>query len=209
MTQTALETPPDTFVTGARDVLRVEDPLRTDDAGADCERFVRTIYERHGRALLRFAARLLGGDWDHAEDILQEATLRAWRHIGLLGRQQEEGLRPWLFTVVRNLVIDDHRARAIRPATACTLDQVVIPIDDEVERTLTRHTVTDALHDLTVQQQQIIHRTYFLRQSVAEVSQALGIPQGTVKSRTYYAIRALRTALHERGVKAPGEVSTT
>ncbi|MFJ4153034.1 sigma-70 family RNA polymerase sigma factor [Streptomyces galbus] len=157
------------------------------------------IYDEYGSVLLRFAARLLGGDWIRAEDVLQEAAIRAWRHVGLL-EGQDEGLRPWLFTVVRNLVIDDRRARLIRPVTACSVDSVVIPIGDDIERTLTRHIVNDALDDLTPQQRQVLHHMYFLGHSVAEAAEALGIAQGTVKSRTYYAMRALKTALNNRGI---------
>ncbi|MFJ4622052.1 sigma-70 family RNA polymerase sigma factor [Streptomyces sp. NPDC088812] len=170
-------------------------------AGTDCEPFVRMIYEEYGGVLTRFAARLLGGDRDRAEDILQEAAVRAWRHVGVLGRQ-DGGLRPWLFTVVRNLVIDERRASLVRPVTACPLDHVVIPVGDGAERVLTRHVVTDALHDLTAQQRQILHHMYFLGHSVAETSEVLGIAQGTVKSRTYYAVRALGNALRDRGIHA-------
>ncbi|MFJ8547259.1 sigma factor [Streptomyces sp. NPDC093586] len=53
----------------------------------DSERFVRLVYDEHGSALIRFAARLLGGDRLRAEDILQEAAIRAWRHIGLREHQ--------------------------------------------------------------------------------------------------------------------------
>ncbi|MEU3516891.1 sigma-70 family RNA polymerase sigma factor [Streptomyces sp. NPDC006654] len=179
--------------------LHVQEPTHPGPDDTECERFIRSIYDEYGSVLIRFAARLLGGDWIRAEDIFQEAVVRAWRHIALLG-PQDEGLRPWLFTVVRNLVIDDHRARLIRPVTACSLDSVVIPMADDVERTLTQQIVNDALRDLTPQQRQVLHHMYFLRQSVAEASKELDIAQGTVKSRTYYAMRALKTALQNRGV---------
>ncbi|GAA2733123.1 sigma-70 family RNA polymerase sigma factor [Streptomyces nogalater] len=168
---------------------------------SDCERFIRVIYDEHGDALRRFAARLLGGDWTKAEDILQEAAIRAWRHTGLLARQGKDGVRPWLFTVVRNLVTDEHRARLVRPVSACTVDELVIPVDDGIERALTRQVVHDTLDDLTPQQRQILHHTYFQGRSVTETAQVLGIAEGTVKSRTYYALRALRSALHDRGVR--------
>ncbi|GAB2962473.1 sigma-70 family RNA polymerase sigma factor [Streptomyces heilongjiangensis] len=175
---------------------------RVRDAGdTDGERFVRLIYDKHGSALVRFAARLLDGDRTRAEDVLQEAVIRAWRHIGLLGQQEEDGVRPWLFTVVRNLVIDDHRARLVRPVSTCTLDDVVVPVDDDVERTLMRQVVHDALDDLTPRQRQILHHMFFQDRSVAETAEVLGIAQGTVKSRTYSAVRALKLALHTRGVR--------
>src|SRR5690349_9639782 len=76
----------------------------------DCDAFLRDIYDRYGPLLLRYATRLLDGDWHKGEDILQEAAARAWKHAGFLDGGNER-LRPWLFTVVRNLVIDHHRAR--------------------------------------------------------------------------------------------------
>ncbi|MFJ8547260.1 sigma-70 family RNA polymerase sigma factor [Streptomyces sp. NPDC093586] len=103
---------------------------------------------------------------------------------------------------MRNLVIDDHRARLIRPVSSCSTDGLVIPVDDDIERTLMRQVVHDALDDLTPQQRQILHHTYFQGHSVAETAEALGIAQGTVKSRTYYAVQALKLALNNRGIRS-------
>ncbi|GAB3971260.1 sigma-70 family RNA polymerase sigma factor [Streptomyces sparsus] len=172
---------------------------------ADSDTFVRALYEQHGPLLLRFATRLLGGDWHRAEDVVQEAAVRAWRNEERFGAAPD-GLRPWLFTVVRNLVIDDHRARQARPVErhpahfALSATGPEAEAVDLVERALTAQVVAEALRDLTDQQREILAHTYFLGHSVAQVSQALGIPGGTVKSRTFYAMRALRTALATRGV---------
>lgn len=78
-----------------------------DTASADA--FARALYEHHGSVLLRFAAGLLGGDWHRAEDVLQEAAIRAWQHAAELG-PATGALRPWLFQVVRNLVIDGYQS---------------------------------------------------------------------------------------------------
>ncbi|GAB2617951.1 sigma-70 family RNA polymerase sigma factor [Streptomyces capparidis] len=166
---------------------------------ADAETFIRAVYERHGTLLLRYAARLLGGDWHRAEDVLQEAAIRAWRHAERLGAEVGE-MRPWLFTVVRNLVIDDHRARTLRPADPDPLDTTDIPVADGVDRLLTSQVVLEALGDLTGQQREILRHVYFEGSGVARVAEVLGIPEGTVKSRTYYAVRAMRRALLARGV---------
>ncbi|MCF0077573.1 sigma-70 family RNA polymerase sigma factor [Streptomyces lomondensis] len=174
-------------------------PAARERSGADAEMFVRAVYAQHGRVLLRYAARRLRGDWHRAEDILQEAVVRAWRHGGALGRAPET-MRPWLFAVVRNLLIDDHRAQALRPVAQEALDDTDVPVADEVNRLLTGHVVTEALEDLTDQQREILRHMYFDGSSVAEVSVLLGVPRGTVKSRTYYAMRALHRALAARGV---------
>ncbi|KDN76907.1 sigma-70 family RNA polymerase sigma factor [Streptomyces olindensis] len=165
----------------------------------DAETFVRAVYAQHGGVLLGYAARRLRGDWHRAEDILQEAVVRAWSHAGALGTAPET-MRPWLFTVVRNLLIDDHRARALRPVTADALEDTDVPVADEVNRLLTGHVVTEALGDLTERQREILRLVYFDGSSVAEVAELLGVPEGTVKSRTYYAVRALHRALAARGV---------
>ncbi|MGW3151750.1 sigma-70 family RNA polymerase sigma factor [Streptomyces sp. NPDC001177] len=157
------------------------------------------MYEEHASLLLRFAARLLGGDWHRAEDLVQEAVLRAWRHSAELAADPERA-RPWLFTVVRNLAIDDHRARRLRPAQLTPFDNCDIPVEDEIERTLTSQVVQKALQDLSDQHREIIKYMYYLGCSVAQASELLGIPPGTVKSRSYYAVRALKEALLERGV---------
>ncbi|MCL7430312.1 sigma-70 family RNA polymerase sigma factor [Streptomyces sp. YS415] len=164
------------------------------------EDFIRRLYAEHGALLLRYAARLLGGDWHRAEDILQEASLRAWKHASTLGLNVAEA-RPWMFTVVKNLVIDHRRARNIRPPENLSLDTLenATAADDSVERLLTSHVVTQALGDLSEQHREIIRLMYYLECSVAQVSHHLGIPPGTVKSRSYYALRALKKALAARG----------
>ncbi|MFE6358571.1 sigma factor [Streptomyces sp. NPDC057806] len=79
------------------------------------DRFIGDVYALHGGSTLRYASRLLGGDWYLAEDILQEAVLRAWKHASALGMNASE-VRPWLWTTVRHLTIDHHRAERRRPA---------------------------------------------------------------------------------------------
>jgi RNA polymerase sigma-70 factor (ECF subfamily) len=167
------------------------------------EEFIRRLYAEHGTLLLRYAARLLGGDWHRAEDILQEAALRAWKHALALGLDVAEA-RPWMFTVIKNLVIDHRRARTIRPPENVALDTLhnATATDDNVERLLTSHLVTDALDDLTEQHREIIRLMYYLECSVAQVADHLSIPPGTAKSRSYYALRALKKALTARGHSA-------
>ncbi|MEF9915488.1 sigma-70 family RNA polymerase sigma factor [Streptomyces sp. P5-A9] len=163
----------------------------------DGDAFIRNVYDHHGPALLGYAARLLDGDWHKAEDILQETVARAWKHTSLLtGRHQH--LRPWLFTVARNLVYDHLRTRKVRPLDLLQVDELEAPgvMTDSV---LTLHVVLDALQDLNDQQQTMIRLMYCLDCSVAQAAEHLGIPPGTVKSRTFYAVRALRKALERRG----------
>ncbi|MCL7429380.1 sigma-70 family RNA polymerase sigma factor [Streptomyces sp. YS415] len=162
------------------------------------DRFIRDLYEQHGRSTLRYAARLLGGDWHRAEDVLQEAALRAWKHAAALGLNASQ-VRPWLWTTVRNLTIDHHRAEKRRPADCTELDTLDLSVPDETDRLLRGRLVLDALSDLTEQQRQVICLLYYGQFNAAQAAEHLGIPLGTVKSRSYYALRALKRALEIRG----------
>ncbi|MGY0065307.1 sigma-70 family RNA polymerase sigma factor [Streptomyces sp. QTS137] len=167
-------------------------------SNADCDAFIKDIYEQYGPLLVRYAARLLDGDWHRAEDILQETVARAWKHARFLGTRGEH-IRPWLFTVVRNLVIDHHRARQIRPLELMPVEEPDAAWDS-TDSTLTSHIVLEALRELNEQQRTVIQLMYYLECSVAQAAEHLGIPPGTVKSRAFYAMRALRKALEARGV---------
>src|SRR5574338_853538 len=70
---------------------------------------LRAIHDEHSQALLRYVLRLTRGDMPFAEDVVQESLLRLWRKPDIL-QQPGESARAWLFTVARNLVIDDRRS---------------------------------------------------------------------------------------------------
>lgn len=160
--------------------------------------FIQEVYEHHGSVLLRYASTLVGHDLHRAEDVVQEAVLRAWRRIDVLNTDAAK-LRPWLFTVVRNLVIDGHRSRGSRPSEVEQDASTDRGIADETERIVTAQVVADALGDLTPQHREILLHVHYLGNSVRETARILGIPAGTVKSRTHKAARALRAALDRRG----------
>ena len=160
---------------------------------------MRTLYEERASALLGFARRLVDGDRQHAEGIVQETLLRAWRHRDVLTADR---VRPWLFTVARNLVISRYRARRARAAEVPLLS-VDVAVDDELDRAMVSWQVAAALRTLSPAHREVLVHLFFGGQSIAEAAAALGIPEGTVKSRSFYALRALRLALDEAGVTAP------
>jgi RNA polymerase sigma-70 factor, ECF subfamily len=159
---------------------------------------VRMLYEEHAGPLLMFVLRLTGGDRQRAEDIVQETLLRAWRNAHRLGAQGQQSLRPWLVTVARRIAIDDHRSTSARPPE--TYDRELESFPSTTDRVLQLMTVTDALRTLSQSHREILVETYFRGRTVPEAAEVLGLPLGTAKSRVYYALRALRTALQQRGV---------
>jgi RNA polymerase sigma-70 factor (ECF subfamily) len=163
------------------------------------EESLRALYEEHAPVLLGYALRLTDGDRARAEDIVQETLVRAWRNLDRVDRDGRP-LRPWLFTVAQHIAVDAHRARRARPPEVGDAALAVLPGMDQVEATLDRIVVTDALHALSPEHRAVIVETYYRGRSVAEAARVLGIPPGTVKSRCYYALRALKLALAERGV---------
>ncbi|MEV7236287.1 sigma-70 family RNA polymerase sigma factor [Streptomyces sp. NPDC051020] len=180
------------------------DPAARSERPEAADAFLRALYERHGHVLVRFAARLLGGDTHRAEDVLQEAAIRAWQHARSLDPTAEE-IRPWLFAVIRNLVIDGYRAGQARPAEVAdrALEQASVP--DGVDRALTMQIVLESMRTLAPYQREVLLHVHYLGRSVNQTAELLGVPPGTVKSRTYYAMRALREALAARGLGAgPG-----
>jgi len=167
----------------------------TGPRGPADEAFIRALYNDHGTALLRQALHLAGGDRQRAEDLVQETFVRAWRHPGALAGRPP---RAWLFAVARNLAVDSYRARQARPAETGPAGLELMPADDDPDRMLESWIVADALASLRPDHRMVIIETYYRGRSVAGAAAALGVPAGTVKSRTFYALRALRLALQER-----------
>ena len=109
-------------------------------------------------------------------------------------------VRPWLSTVARHIAVDAYRARRARPHEAGPDGLEIVAVDDDVDRALEAWMVTDAISSLSPDHRRVLIETYYRGRSVAEAAAELGVPAGTVKSRTYYALRALRLILEERGV---------
>ncbi|MCI9888005.1 sigma-70 family RNA polymerase sigma factor [Micrococcales bacterium 31B] len=157
------------------------------------------LHDEHAAALWRYCLRLTGNDDAHAQDIVQDTLIRAWKHQSKLSESQGS-VRSWLFTVARNLVIDEWRTR--RAQSELTVADVPDRAHDadEVDRVLQAWVVADALRDLSPERRSVVLECYYRGSSVAETAIRLGIPEGTVKSRAHYALRALRLTLAEEGV---------
>jgi RNA polymerase sigma-70 factor (ECF subfamily) len=161
---------------------------------------LRALQDEHGEALYAHAVRLSGGDRQRAEDLVQETLLRAWRHPESLDPGRGT-VRSWLFTTARNLAIDAWRRRSVRVGEVVT-DMIPEPPPsaDEAERAVEAWTVAEALGRLSETHREVLIECFYEGRSVAETAARLGVPPGTVKSRTHYALRSLRMALDEMGV---------
>ncbi len=158
------------------------------------EEFMRMLYDRYRSLLLGYVMRLTQ-DAQWAEDIVQAALVRAWR-----ARRQltlgEAATRSWLFTTTYRIFIDEHRSRSARPVTLTGQD-IAAPGagGNETERLDWSVTLASALAALSKPHRQAIVHVYYLNRTIDETASMLGISPGTVKSRLYYAIRALRDQL--------------
>ncbi|GGP16114.1 sigma-70 family RNA polymerase sigma factor [Nonomuraea glycinis] len=167
----------------------------------DPDVIVSELYQQYHRPLLAFVIRLTAGDRQWAEDVVQETMIRAWRSAERLD-PEATSLMPWLATVARRIVIDDRRRREVRPQELGDGPLATLPVPDEMEGLLHQVVVSEALKALSPAHREILNETILRDRSVNDAAKVLGIPVGTVKSRVYYAVRALRVALEERGVTA-------
>ena len=177
--------------------MRMSAPIVDTDA-----EWVTAAYAAHGRELYRFAVRSLG-DNGLAEEAVQTTYLRAWRAAA---RYDESlgSLRTWLFAILRNVVVDMARARRVRPMLAEPSPAGDAPerwpaSESDVDRMLVAWQVEEAMRRLSPDHRGALIEVYFRCRSYDEVAIEFGIPTGTVKSRVYYALKALRLALEELG----------
>ncbi len=167
----------------------------------DPETAMQQLHEDHSAALWAFCLHLTGNDRARAEDVAQETMLRAWRNSAVL-TESRGSVRSWLFTVARNIVIDEWRTRRSQREFATAEPPDVEPTDDRTDELLLSWVVAEALTALSADHRTVLVECYYRGRPVADVARRLGVPEGTVKSRTHYALRALRLALEEMGVVA-------
>ena len=167
------------------------------DTEADTdELLLRRLHHEHAGVLYAFVHRYTD-DRQLAEDVVQETLLRAWQR---LDRLDTDDPRSYLFTVARNVLTDAWRAKQRRPMEIGEDHIPAVPVADQVDRTLEALLVAEALRRLSDDHRTVVEQLYYRGRPVAEVSRLLGIAEGTVKSRAYYAVRALRSVFEELGV---------
>jgi RNA polymerase sigma-70 factor (ECF subfamily) len=160
---------------------------------------VRAVYAAHGAELFRFALRSLN-DRGLAEEAVQETFVRAWQAADRFD-DNLGSLRTWLFAIVRNVVIDLSRARSVRPALAVspTPKELIDLTTDDVDRVLGAWQIEEALRMVSEEHRRALVEVHYRGRSYGDVAAELRVPVGTIKSRVYYALKAMRLALEELG----------
>ncbi len=160
------------------------------------EDLFRAACAEHGAAVegcaRRWTTRYLN-DPGAAPDVAQEVLIRLWKNLDVLANSSGV-VRAWLLTVTHRIVID--RARLSRNRREILgvegAEQVVA---DHADRTGTAVALHAAMKRLSPPHRAVLEQIYLHDRGMAQAAAALGIPTGTVKSRTYYALRALREAM--------------
>jgi len=180
-------------------------PLRMQIVCSDGELIQRTgagdrtafekLYKRYARPVFGLALRRLG-DRGRAEDALQDTFVSVWRSAATYKPERGPGA-PWLYGVARNAIVDRSRARNEPPAEVPDEPSLEAGPDERAEASWLQWRVHRALETLPEREREVIALAYWSELSQSEVAAKLGIPLGTVKTRTRAALARLADALEE------------
>jgi len=162
---------------------------------------LRELYRAYAGELLGFALHALG-ERGVAEEVVQEVFLRAWRRADSYDPARGS-VRTWLYQIARHAIIDARRRASVRPSLALHEpgETDVGEGGPTIEQAMLGWQVVSALERLTPEHRQVIRLAHFQGLSMREIAERCELPVGTVKSRTWYALRSLRLVLEEMGVR--------
>lgn len=161
-------------------------------AGGDRSAF-EDLYRRYARPVFGFALRRLG-DRGRAEDAVQETFASVWRSAASYKPERGPGA-PWLYAVARNAIVDRARGRTETPAEVPDTPADTPGPADQAEQSWVAWRVHRALEELPQREHEVIALAYWSGLSQSEVAEYLGIPLGTVKTRTRSALARLAELL--------------
>jgi RNA polymerase sigma-70 factor (ECF subfamily) len=151
------------------------------------------LYRRYARSVFGLALRRLG-DRGRAEDAVQETFASVWR--GARSYRPERGPGgPWIYAVARNAIVDRSRARSEPAVEAPEQESHEAGPLERVEASWTSWRIHRALEELSPNERTVIELAYWSGLSQSEVAEYLGIPLGTVKTRTRAALGRLADLL--------------
>ena len=176
----------------ANDVTDGELIRRTGDGDRNA---FEVLYRRYSRPVFGLALRRLG-DRGRAEDAVQETFASIWRAARSYRPERGPGA-PWLYAVARNAIIDRSRVRNEPPTDPPEEASTDVGPDERAEAGWTAWTIHRALEELSPNERTVIELAYWSGLSQSEVAEYLGIPLGTVKTRTRAALAHLADQLEE------------
>jgi RNA polymerase sigma-70 factor (ECF subfamily) len=161
------------------------------------EEVIHDAFIAHRTELRGLAQRALGSN-HLAEEAVQETFVRAWRARERFDSSRGS-LRTWLFSIERNLLIDMARTRAREEINNAAPGRMTETVDDDIESALVSWQVEEAVLRLTSEHRAVIVEMYFRGRTSKEMASQLAIPEGTVRSRLFYALKALKVNLESAG----------
>ena len=155
---------------------------------------IRTIYRRFSRPVYGVGLRLLGSR-EAAEELVQDVFLTAWRKAARFDPARGR-LSTWLMTIAHNMAVDRLRRTAARtPETLAGLEGIPEVGESDEELVLDRQEAQRVLEVLTPRERKLVEMAYFRGWTAREISEADGVPLGTVKTRLRTVLIKLR-AIH-------------
>jgi RNA polymerase sigma-70 factor, ECF subfamily len=160
---------------------------------------VAELYRRYGKRLYRFGVNNLGNE-GLAEEMVQETFVRLWRTASRFDADKAS-VGTYLYVIARSVAADIRKRPSSRPLQA--VDEADVPPQpDSVDKILDSMIVREAFDTLGPAHAEVIRLARDEGLTQSQIADRLGLPLGTVKTRTFHGMRALRTALIERGFHA-------
>lgn len=168
------------------------------------------LYDRYSKPVYSFAYRMLGNR-EHAEELLQEVFLRAWRR-GNRFSETRGSLVSWLLSITHNMAIDELRKLQRRPQRAessepdALLNSVrdgAAPVEMQAVASDRRDVVRNAMSDLPESQREVLELAYFGGLTQREIAEELGAPLGTIKTRMRLGLRKLQDSVDIQALERP------
>lgn len=167
-------------------------------AASEREAPMTELYERYGRRLYGLGLQLLR-DATQAEELVQKTFVRLWQSAGRYDATQGS-VRPWVWTIARRAAIDMQRRAAARPRSSLGGSGHEPISETDVDRIVQGLDVREALEGLPADHRDVLALGYDEGLTQREIAARLDIPLGTVKTRTYHALRTLRERLGQAGL---------
>ena len=174
-----------------------EAQLLAEIAAGNIEEPVSELYCRYAKALFRFGMQVLG-DQGLAEEMVQESFVRLWRSAGRFDPARGS-VGAYLTVIARSAAADIRKRPSSRPLLA--VEEVALPpVWDNVDQILDSLIVQEALDKLSFAHAQVLRLAQDEGLTQPQIAERLGVPLGTVKTRMFHGLRALRTELARRGI---------